>query len=132
MDPFRFSLVFGLASVLIFASDHPSLAQQSSQCLNADGSYISGADCFPVKSTVTVADHFNISYYKTYKVIHFTPPRTGAVDLQLYAVLYQRGTTKPTASNAGIPASGNVRFFQIPLRRVAVEDTTSLTFFEVG
>ena len=118
-----------LACIATLYAASQTQAASSSPCLNSTGSYISGKDCFPDKSTVTVAQNFNLTYHKTFKVFHVP----SATDRQ-YTVLYQRGTTEPTVQEAGIPSSMSeqTQFIAIPVTKVAVQDTTSLTFFEVS
>ncbi|KAI9102592.1 hypothetical protein DFS34DRAFT_400249 [Phlyctochytrium arcticum] len=91
-------------------------AQQNPQNCIESTSFDATKDYFPVKATNVPASLFIITYNKSYKTI---------VDVRrsLTYVLYQCGAPIPSVTaNATIP---------VPITRIAVGDTTALTFLEM-
>eukprot|EP00468_Gymnochlora_sp_CCMP2014_P014816 CAMPEP_0167769282 /NCGR_PEP_ID=MMETSP0110_2-20121227/17212_1 /TAXON_ID=629695 /ORGANISM="Gymnochlora sp., Strain CCMP2014" /LENGTH=666 /DNA_ID=CAMNT_0007658201 /DNA_START=5 /DNA_END=2006 /DNA_ORIENTATION=+ len=71
------------------------------------------------EETSDISTHWNVTYFETYKQVFNT-------FVNEEYILYQNGTTPP---DQGLYP--NAKFFEIPLRTVAVEETLSLTFLEL-
>jgi hypothetical protein len=88
---------------------------------------------------VSYASLFSVSYHSTYKVVKYDPvlskyksswPEASQRDTDIPdLVLYQCGTTKPTLSHNGI--SEHARFYEIPLKSIALPWTGVLPFVEM-
>ncbi|GIL83481.1 hypothetical protein Vretimale_11165 [Volvox reticuliferus] len=76
------------------------------------------------KTTVTIAQKFEITYASTYKIVSITNKNT----TETY-VLYQCGTAAPNIADLGLPSG--TKTFSVPLRAVDVADTTALNFMKL-
>jgi len=109
----QFLCVFTFLTLLSGAT-----AQTTNNLRCFTGTYDGVSDLFPVKTTVVRAVSFTVEYRGNYKLVKHT------VTNETY-VLYQCGTPKPVGN---FPS--NTQYFQIPVSRVIVQDTTSVTFLE--
>ncbi|GIL53172.1 hypothetical protein Vafri_8855, partial [Volvox africanus] len=76
------------------------------------------------KTTVTIAQNFEITYASTYKIVNITKNDT----TETY-VLYQCGTAAPKLADLGLPSG--TKTFSVPLRAVNAADTTVLNFMKL-
>ncbi|KAG2435330.1 hypothetical protein HXX76_007404 [Chlamydomonas incerta] len=124
------------AACLALASAAP--LRNGADCVNSDLLKVTGVNVFPTtrqissssvqflqdRTTVSVAQDFEVSYYSTFKVV--TNLYTFAKETY---VLYQCGTAPPNPADFGLPASTKV--LAVPLTAVSVQDTTVLNFMKI-
>ncbi|PNW86303.1 hypothetical protein CHLRE_02g081050v5 [Chlamydomonas reinhardtii] len=124
------------AACLAVASAAP--LRNSADCVNVDLLKVTGVNVFPTtrqissssvqflqdRTTVSVAQNFEVSYYSTFKVV--TNLYTFAKETY---VLYQCGTAAPNPADYGLPAATKV--LAVPLTAVSVQDTTVLNFMKI-
>jgi len=90
-------------------------------CADVNATRLSRADsCEDVKATTDHSEDWNVTYFETYKYVV-----NDRVNEQY--VLHERGTDVRPARRAHPTA----KFFEIPLRSVAVDETVGLTFLEL-
>ncbi|CAG8617941.1 7009_t:CDS:2 [Ambispora leptoticha] len=114
------SLVILLAVIWVFTSQTFVAADSTNlkDCFN--GTFDPNQDYFPEKITVKNAIYFTIKYSKNYKLL------TNTYTKENFA-LYQCGTPKPATTD--LPAG--TKIFSVPVKNVAVLDTTSNTYLEL-
>jgi hypothetical protein len=123
----RALVILSLAVLCIAQIPSPSVVKVSNLqgCAN---DFDPKLDYFPDKIQSDIAQHFEVEYFKSFKVVH------NIVHSETY-VLYQCGTPKPgTDDRVPLPEAlpDDVKFFEIPLRSgVALPDTTVITFIEL-
>jgi len=105
--------------VVLLAMTGVEATAEEAECI-ADGKFDADTDYFPHKVNATEANHWVISYHKSYKIITNT-------DFDETYVLTQCGAPQPEASL--VPA--NAKHFSIPLTRVAVDETVGATMIEL-
>ncbi|GLI59772.1 hypothetical protein VaNZ11_001735 [Volvox africanus] len=76
------------------------------------------------KTTVTIAQNFEVTYASTYKIVNIK----GGTTAETY-VLYQCGTAAPNLADLGLPS--DTKTFSVPLRAVNAKDTTVLNFMKL-
>lgn len=120
-------------AALVALSACVALAHETPSCITE---YNPDQDYFPHKISVDEADLFSVVYMGHYKIVRneaTDETYVRATDLGralltpgYRQVLYLCGTPKPSVSS-----SAPVKYFQIPLSRIANAETVTLTFLEV-
>lgn len=91
--------------------------------------YDATIDYFPVKLAPEFAQHFNLSYHKSYKKLTVTAP--GATHDKITYYLYLCGTPVPAeVTQAAATNVTNVVGIQIPIRTAALSATVYVPMFE--
>jgi len=102
-------------------NNNEAVVVESATCANVNATRVSRADACPIiTASADVAQDWNVTYYETFKYVV-----NGRVNEQY--VLHERGTDARPARQM-FP---NAKFFEIPLRSVAVDETSGLTFLEL-
>ena len=87
----------------------------TSQACVPEGEFDANVDYFPIKLASDYAEGWEVTYYKSYKVIDVAGVKI---------VAYQCGTPEPTVENANMTV-------QIPFQTVTLMSTTYIPFFEL-
>jgi hypothetical protein len=94
----------------------------------ADFPFDPNLDYFPDKVASNIAKHFEVDYYKSFKIVR-------NIEHDETYVLYQCGTPKPGEdARVQLPEAlpDDAKFFEIPIKSgVALPDTTIVTFVEL-
>eukprot|EP01043_Picozoa_sp_COSAG02_P001566 COSAG02_NODE_33_length_50286_cov_83.550760_33_plen_398_part_00 len=91
-----------------------------SQACVPEGEFDPDFDYFPVKLASDYATGWEVTYYKSYKVIDVGSDKI---------IAYQCGTPEPAASDPGV--DGATSTVQIPFETVTLMSTTYIPFFEL-
>mmetsp|Transcript_22 Transcript_22/g.50 ORF Transcript_22/g.50 Transcript_22/m.50 type:complete len:515 (-) Transcript_22:169-1713(-) len=88
-------------------------------------------DYFPLKVQSEYSQDWEVTYGPNYKLVTVSTGSPSIFGGQQTLVLYQCGTTQPDV--ASLPTAfqtPETKWIQIPVQRVALGDTTSVTYFE--